>query len=262
VSDAQPAASPPPRSRAFRDRAHDRFWWHRLADTDFVPTIYSTLSDAEWSVVEDWYDETDTNNHIGEINVPAMCLIQGLISGGGLRRIVQLGHYYGYSSLVLGFLLRSMNARPGLVSIDIDQAATEFTERWIRRAGLTDYVQLHVGDSAAESSVRAAKDALGGPPQLILVDSSHQYRHTLKELDLWVAELPVGAIMALHDTSPLAQGWDPTGEGGVLRALTEWLPDHPEVVSLMLNRFTKAGDDGNELVYKDGCGLGILQKIA
>jgi hypothetical protein len=99
-----------------------------------------------------------------------------------------------------------------------------------------------------------------GKPQLILVDSSHQYGHTLRELDLWVAQMPVGAIMALHDTSPFAQAWDPTGEGGVLRALEEWLPRHSEVVALILNRFTKAGDDANALVYKDACGMGILQR--
>jgi predicted O-methyltransferase YrrM len=252
----------PQRSREFRQREHDRFWWHKLADTDYVPSIYAALSDAEWAVLQEWYDETEATGHIGEINVPAMCLIQGLISGGAVRRVVQLGHYYGYSSLVLGFVLRAMNARPGLVSIDIDEAATVFTDRWVRRAGLSDHVSLLVGDSAAESSVRWAEDELGGEPQLILVDSSHQYRHTLTELDRWVPQLPVGAIMTLHDTSRFAQAWDPTGEGGVRRALDEWLPLHPEVASLSLNAFTKPGDDGDALVYKDACGLGILQKIA
>jgi predicted O-methyltransferase YrrM len=226
-----------------------------------VPSVYATLTDDEWEIIEGWYAETEATDHIGEINVPAMCLIQGLVSGGALRRIVQLGHYFGYSTLLLGFMLRSMGARPGLFSVDIDPQATAFTQRWIRRAGLGDYVTLRVGDSADPASVSAAARVLGGPPQLILVDSSHQYGHTLRELSLWVPVLPVGAIMLLHDTTPYAQQWDSTKEGGVLRAIEEWLPAHPEVVFTNLNAFD-VFDDANEYVYKDACGMGILQKVA
>jgi predicted O-methyltransferase YrrM len=241
---------------------HNRFWWHQLADTDYVPSIYASLTDDEWEILEAWYDETEATNHVGEINVPAMCLLQGLMSGGGVRRVVQLGHYFGYSSLLLGFVLRAMDARPGLVSVDLDEHATEFTGRWIRRARLQDHVSLLVGDSAAESTVRRVESLLGGPPQLILLDSSHAYRHTLRELDLWVPQMAPGTIMALHDSSHLAQVWDPTGEGGVVRALEEWVPKHPEVAFLNLNGFAAPGIDGNALVYKDGCGLGILQKVS
>jgi predicted O-methyltransferase YrrM len=219
------------------------------------------LNADEWAIIESWYEETEATQHVGEINVPAMCLLQGFVSGGALRRIVQLGHYFGYSTLLLGFMLRSMRARPGLFSIDVDPQATVFTQRWVRRAGLQDYVTLHVGDSADESSVRAAARRLGGPPQLILVDSSHQYGHTLRELALWVPELPTGAIMLLHDTTPFAQAWDSTKQGGVLRAIEEWVPAHPEVVFTNLNAFDLF-DDANDYVYKDACGMGILQKVA
>lgn len=253
--------TPDSRSRDFRYRQHPRFWWHTLADTDYVPSIYATLTADEWAIIERWYEETEATQHIGEINVPAMCLLQGFVSGGGLRRIVQLGHYFGYSTLLLGFMLRSMGARPGLFSIDVDPQATSFTQRWVRRAGLEDHVVLHVGDSADESSAHSATQRLGGPPQLIVVDSSHQYTHTLRELSLWVPLLPIGAIMLLHDTTPFAQAWDTTNQGGVLRAIEEWVPAHPEVVLANLNAFD-VFDDANEYVYKDGCGIGILQKVA
>jgi predicted O-methyltransferase YrrM len=249
------------RSRDFRGRAHDRYWWYTLDDTDYVPSIYASLTDREWRLLESWFAETEAARHVGEINVPAMCMIHGLISGGGLRRVVQLGHYYGYSTLLIGFLLRAMNARPGLFTIDVDPDASAFTERWVRRAGLEDWVSVFVGDSAAESSLRAATETLGGPPQLVLLDSSHRYDHTLEELDLWVPRLTRGAIMLLHDTSRLAQQWDPSASGGVLRAIDEWLAGHRDVAFLNLNGFAHAGDDANALVYKDGCGLGILQKL-
>lgn len=249
------------RSRVFRESAHDRFWWHRLPETDYVPSVYATLTDTEWELVEEWFRATEERNTVGEINVPAMCLLQGLVSGSGIVRIVQLGHFYGYSSLLLGFVLRQM--RNGqLVSIDISPEATKFTKIWIRRAGLEAVVTPLLGDSAAAESADAAEAVLGGPPQLIVVDSSHAYAHTLRELDLWVQRLPLGGIMALHDTSGLAQEWDPSGEGGVLRALREWLPRHPEVVGMNLNEFVSRESDARELIYRDGCGIGLLQKVS
>jgi predicted O-methyltransferase YrrM len=231
-----------------------------LPGTDYVPPLYGALSDAEWQIIEGWYEETDRNHSIGEINVPAMSMVQGLVMGSAITRIVQLGHYYGYSALLVGFMLRAMGAGGRLFSIDIDPNATAFSQQWIDRADLGGYVQLHLGDSAAEASLNAAVDNLGAMPQLILLDSSHQYEHTLRELDLWVPRMDPGSIMLLHDTSVFAQTFDVAGAGGVQRALDEWLPDHPEAEFLSLNRQVTPGSNAPDLVYKDGCGLGILQR--
>ena len=45
------------------------------------------------------------------------------------------------------------------------------------------------------------------------------------------------------------------------RAIAEWLPDHPEMAGLTLNGHVPPGADGDALVYKDACGLGILQRL-
>jgi hypothetical protein len=45
-------------------------------------------------------------------------------------------------------------------------------------------------------------------------------------------------------------------------ALDEWLPKHPDVAFLNLNREIETGTDGSKIVYKDGCDLGIHQKLA
>jgi len=155
-----------------------------------------------------------------------------------------------------------MNARRGLFSIDLDADVTTFTQDWIARAGLADYVTLHVGDSADPASVRAARAVLGAQPQLVLIDSSHQYGHTLRELDQWAPEVAVGALMLLHDTSGFAEQWDPTAQGGVRRALRDWVPKHREMSALNLNAFVGMGADANDLVYKDACGLAIVQREA
>ncbi|MGZ4172386.1 MAG: class I SAM-dependent methyltransferase [Solirubrobacteraceae bacterium] len=176
--------------------------------------------------------------------------------------VVQLGHYYGYSALLLGFTLRAMGARPGLFTIDIDPAACEFTRRWLAHAGLCDdVVVVREGDSADPRLADDAAAVLGGPPELVLVDSSHAYSHTLAELDLWTPRLPVGGLVLLHDASEFATAFDPTGEGGVRRAIAEWLPDHPTMAGLTLNGHVAPGADGDALVYKDACGLGVLQRV-
>ena len=79
-------------------------------------------------------------------------------------------------------MLRRMAARQGLISIDIDQGVTDYTARFVKRAGLEDYVQLVVRDSAAPENVAQAKEYLGGDPELIFIDSSHMYEHTVREL--------------------------------------------------------------------------------
>ena len=263
MSSRNPTAAPgAERSLAFSDDPHPRHWWHRLDGTGYVPPIYQVLTDDEWRVMDDWYAATLAADSIGEINVPAMSLIQGFIGGGALRRIVQLGHYFGYSSLLIGFWLRHMNQGGKLISIDIDPVATAFTQEWIDRAGLRDHVALMLSDSAAERALTDTVATFGGRmPELIILDSSHQYEHTLRELDLWVPRMDPQSIMLLHDTSTYARGWDQKGLGGVQQALDDWLPKRKDVAFLNLNR--RVGEPGvePELVYQDGCGLGILQKL-
>jgi predicted O-methyltransferase YrrM len=211
--------------------------------------------------MEDWYAATLAADSIGEINVPAMSVIQGLVTGSATRRMVQLGHYYGYSTLLIGFWLRHMGHGGRLVSIDIDPKATAFTAEWVGRAGLEEQVDLLVGDSAAQSSLEHAVGVLGGMPQLILLDSSHQYAHTKDELDLWVPRMASQTVMLLHDTSTFARSWDANDAGGVQQALDDWLPGRDDVAFLNLNR--RVGEPGltEDLTYGDGCGLGILQKL-
>jgi predicted O-methyltransferase YrrM len=249
-------------SRVFSNDPHPRFWWHHLNGTGYVPAIYQVLSDDEWGLMEAWYSATLEADSIGEINVPAMSLIQGFISGGALRRVLQLGGYYGYSALLIGFWLRRMNQAGKLISIDIDAVVSNFTKEWIDRAGLQDHVALMLSDSAA---AQALTDTLatfdGRMPELIILDSSHQYEHTLRELDLWVPAMEPQSIMLLHDTSTFARNWDQNARGGVQQALDDWLRGRQDVAFLNLNR--RIGERGvlAGVGYLDGCGLGILQKL-
>jgi predicted O-methyltransferase YrrM len=249
------------RSVAFTNDPHPRFWWHHMEGNGHVPAIYQVLTDDEWQIMEDWYAATLAADSIGEINVPAMSVIQGFVSGNGLRRIVQLGTYYGYSSLLIGFWLRHMDQGGKLISIDIDPAACNFTLEWLERAGLNDHVALMLADSASEQAQVDSVSTFGGrQPELIILDSSHQYEHTVRELDLWVPRMDPQSLMLLHDTSAYARTWDQGGLGGVQKALDDWLPGRTDVAFMNLNR--RIGEPGVEPVaYRDGCGLGLLQKL-
>jgi predicted O-methyltransferase YrrM len=249
----------PFRSRAWKDNPHPRYWWHRLPGMDFVPPVYSDLSETEWNTLHDWFEETDRSGLIGECVVPLIALLQGFVTGNRASRIVQLGTCSGYSALLLGWMLRRMNAKRGLFSLDLDPAMCEVSRGWIARAGLEDFVEIVQRNSLDPQSPVAAKEYLGGAPELIILDSSHEYQATLDELDLWYPVLEPGGLLFLHDVSRFAVDFDVTKAGGVLRAFTEWRKAHPEAETLCLNGGARTMDLPRPF-YKDACGAGIIHK--
>src|SRR5438105_2029019 len=108
------APDSPERTLPFSSFSEPRdLWWHRLPRSNYLPPIYTTLTDEEWRVMRDWYEATTRENLVGECGVPLMSLLHGLVMGSSIRRIVQLGTAAGYSALLLGFFLRQMNATRG-----------------------------------------------------------------------------------------------------------------------------------------------------
>jgi predicted O-methyltransferase YrrM len=247
------------RSRDWKDNPHPRYWWHRLTGADYVPSVYSDLGEAEWTVLREWYAETDRNGPIGECAVPLISLLHGLVMGNRIARIAQLGTCAGYSALLLGWMLRRMNAPRGLFALDLDPAMCELSRRWIIRAGLEHFVEIAQGSSLDEQSIVDAQKYLNGDPELVILDSSHQYRSTLAELDLWYAVLAPGGLLVLHDVSEFAADFDVTREGGVRRAFAEWRKIHPELETFSLNSESRSMEAARPL-YKDACGVGLIHK--
>jgi len=252
------------RTIEFKKRTHNRYWWYHLADSDYIPPVFSALADEEWALMDDWFTDTEAKfPSPGEISVPGLSMLNGIVSGNGIGAMVQLGHYVGFSTLMLGFALRRMGRSRALFSIDINAEVTVYTQEWVDRAGLRDVVRLQVGDSADPAMASEAAAWLGRAPQLVFIDSSHQYHHTLEELDLWYDRMAPGGLLSLHDTSAFAQTFDSTGTGGVLRAAREWGAGRNMI---LLNNFvgeqhdSGATDHPSKLTYKDGCGFGLVQK--
>jgi predicted O-methyltransferase YrrM len=244
---------------AFSTSTEPRLWWHRLPRSNYVPPIYASLTDQEWQLLQNWFEETTRQNLIGECVVPIMSVLHGLVMGSGIHRIVQLGTHAGYSALLLGFSLRQMHAQHGLFSFEIDEPLCRFARAWLERAGLSSVVKVELRSSLDSASPQLAGDYLGGAPELVFLDSSHEYRQTLDELEAWYPALAPGGLIVLHDTSEFAASFDVTQQGGVRRALREWREAHPAVEVISLNRNVPAMETP-QMVYQDFCGAGLIQK--
>jgi predicted O-methyltransferase YrrM len=249
---------PDERRRFFEGRPGNRYWWHRLTKDEYLPDAYAILSEEEWDVLRAWFEETDRRNLIGECSVPLISWLCTFVSSNNVSRVVQLGTYSGYSTLLLGWTLRRSRKRRALVAVDIDKQSWDFAGEWTRRAGLSEQVHFHLGDSADPNLPAKAAEYLGGAPQLVFIDSSHQYEHTLRELDLWYGALQPGGVIVLHDTSEAAVSYDATAQGGVHRAFSEWRARSP--ANSFNLAFPRTVTDSWQQVYRDGCGLGLVVK--
>jgi predicted O-methyltransferase YrrM len=244
----------------FAKRDGNRYWWHRRTGDAYVPDVYAALSDEEFALLATWYEETDAQSMIGECAIPAIAWLSSFISANNIDRVVQLGSYAGYSGLLLGWTLRRMGKKNALIAIDVDQPSLDFCTGWIKRAGLEEQVRVHLCDSSDPALPKVTSEYLGGAPQLVFIDSSHQYAHTVRELDLWYEHLAPAGIIALHDTSEYAASFDSTNEGGVRRALNEWRARTGAVAFSLANSNAILAD--HRQVYMDGCGLGLIVKDA
>lgn len=247
----------------FSRREGNRYWWHHRENCRHVPPVYSWMTDAEWQLMLEWYDESEAEfgPGTGECALPCVSMLHGLITGNGLKRVVQLGHYIGYSTILISLMMKHMNSGGKLFSVDYDAKVTGFTQRWVDRFDATDSVGLLVSDSSEPAAGQAALDLFDGQaPQLVFIDSSHQYEHTLKELDLWYPLLQDWGFIVLHDASTFAAEFDSTDAGGVSRAIEEWnLMARDRIFTI--NAPFQPPSRFKDLVYLDACGLGLLQKV-
>lgn len=244
------------RTLKFSNQEGGRFAWFR-AFGNYVPPIFSFLTDDEWDIMEEWYEDTENKQLRGESNVPFMSILQGFIMGNALTNIVQLGHYAGYSALLLGFMLRKMGKRHSFITIDIDPFCCEYTQKWIEKAGLKEYVSVEFGNSCDPKMISKVKTFFQGDPIVVIIDSSHQYEATIKELNMWYQNLQEDGFIFLHDISEFATTLDITKQGGVKKALDEWISGN--LSAKLINIYTE-NSECKISVYKDPCGIGIIQK--
>lgn len=168
------------------------------------------------------------------------------------ERMLQLGTHIGFSAIFFADILRH-NGRPGtLVTVDPDDVAHGAARCWAAKAGVDGAIQFVDGRSGDEPVGVALRAA--GPFDLVYLDSSHSYSGTRDELALILAPdgwLGDHGILLLHDVTELLANLSPEFEGGVRRAILEWLALYP--------------DDFHHLLlepplWPNGCGLGAITR--
>jgi predicted O-methyltransferase YrrM len=167
-------------------------------------------------------------------------------------RVLELGTYIGFSTLVLADVLAG-NARPGrLVTVDPVAESRAKAVANIRQAGLDSTVTSVGGRSIDAEVVTVLQER--GPFDMIYVDSSHSYRETLQELDMLWDHTSIagdGTCVWLHDAGEAAARYDPQGEGGVRRALDEWMDRRSGTYQLVILE---------PPVWPNPTGLGVMRR--
>ena len=220
-----------------------------MRDPDFTNWAYASLSLHELQLLRDWYDDTNERNLIGEMSCATVSVLQAIIGGSHIRRVVQLGTYAGWSSLMLGFVLRRINGR--MWTCDIDERMANYTQDWLIRAELAKVVYSEWCSSVHPGNTTIAKAWNRGRPELVIIDASHECQQTIDEMELWYSELEEGGLIVLHDSSELAVEYDKTNGGGVHRAVSEFGA---------FGQFININGYGASNVFKDPCGCAIIQK--
>jgi cephalosporin hydroxylase len=169
-----------------------------------------------------WADApSDIHDHLGAMFAEAVAAQP--------RLILELGTRGGVSTRAL--LAAAEVTDAALLSIDIvDCSGADLPERFRPRWSF-----IQADDVAFAGAPFAAFCAARGLPvraEAILLDTSHRYDHTRRELDAWLPRLAPAGVIMLHDThmgdgwfrrldGKVARGWD--NQRGVMRAIEERL---------------------------------------
>jgi len=169
-----------------------------------------------------WADApSDIHDHLGVMFAEAVAARP--------RLIVELGTRGAVSTRALLAAAEVTGAH--MLSLDlVDCSQNDIPERFRQRWGfaLADDVAY------AGEPFEAFCGARGQPPEadVILVDTSHRYEHTCRELEAWLPRLAPRGVMMFHDTNMgdgwfrrldgrVARGWN--NRRGVIRAIEERL---------------------------------------
>ncbi len=232
-----------------------RLAWFR--QRHYAPFVFHIMNEREREVLLRWFEssEGDWPHGNGASGFTAMSIISGALLSSGVNNLVQCGHYIGFSSIILGSVFRYMGKKNALYSMDVHEKAHRYALKWVEEAGLSNVVKCVLRSSDEPENIVECEKFFGRTPETVFIDSSHNYSHTMRELDLWFGALPPGGLLFLHDVSNLAKSYDSQGKGGVKAALLEFL-GRSAASGILLN-----GVDYNNMIYADTCGLGIIQKI-
>jgi predicted O-methyltransferase YrrM len=171
-----------------------------------------------------------TPEFAGASNANILSLLYTLIVTCKLQKVLQLGTYVGFSALILGDAVRKVDGV--LTTLDPDERVMNISRGYISRAGLDPFVTtIMKGSTDPEAIAQVSADA---PFDLIYIDSLHDYAASKEELPAYWPMLRPSGFLCLDDASESAAAYDTRGEGGVHRAIKEWLPTVSDCESILM----------------------------
>jgi caffeoyl-CoA O-methyltransferase len=117
-------------------------------------------------------------------------LLQVLIRLSGAKRVVEIGTLAGYSGT---FIARALPESGRLITLERDEHHAEVAQRLFEEAGLTDRVEVRLGDALATLQ-RISAD---GPFDAVFIDANKDGYP--KYLDWAVENVRVGGLILAHN---------------------------------------------------------------
>ncbi|MGJ3240287.1 MAG: O-methyltransferase [Anaerolineae bacterium] len=121
--------------------------------------------------------------------------------------IIETGTNQGYSTIVMAQVLHDLKINSKIITVEFDSATAEIARQNIEAAGLSEYVDLRVGDA-----VQFLRDFVATHDHIdfIFLDDDHSYEHVRREFDIIYKH-----VVACNGKVYM----DNTASGGVGRAL-------------------------------------------
>ena len=98
----------------------------------------------------------------------------------------------------------------------------KFTNKYVEKAELTEYIKVITSNSIEPTLPKYCEDYIDGKPQIIIIDSSHQYKHTLQELKLWYDYLSTNGFISHTYNSVSCSVGSGTDRGYFILKLRLW----------------------------------------
>jgi len=157
---------------------------------------------------------TDISDHLDELFVQSMNI--------NPDTIVELGVRGGESTFVFERVSQLVEA--DLISVDIEDCSEiSDYDRW-------HFVQADDVDLARKFDKWAKKNDVKESIDVLFIDTSHEYAHTVEEIEQWFPHLSSSSIVFFHDTNltryylredgTAGRAWD--NQRGVIRALEDY----------------------------------------
>jgi cephalosporin hydroxylase len=151
--------------------------------------------------------------------LPSDCLaILKLLYRVKPRVVVEMGSSYGGSALMIASWAEFIGLEE-VISVDIQEMPRPSHP----------LIKFIVGNSAHSETVQKIYDLVSGRSCSLILDSNHHAPHVKKELELYHGLVNKGQALIVEDTLVDVLDFRKFRvEGGPLRALDDFLQDHPE----------------------------------